>query len=184
MALPDTTKVFRVPGRLAINPTNLATAFPHGGTAIGASSQIRIVTGIEEARVTAEEFGGQAVEAILGKRDFYMSCLLREWDNDALSTLYGSDATTGASGDKLVSWPGTDRGGYQLSNRSVKLVFTADRQTEHPSLLIYKAIPLYAEFEALRLTIVSELTMPAVFLGIRDGSSRVAALGLLSDLSL
>ena len=95
-----------------------------------------------------------------------------------------SDLTTGASGDKVLNWPGTNRGGYQLSGRSVKLVFTADRQTEHPSLLIYKAIPLYAEFEALRLTILSELTMPAVFLGIRDASSRVAAMGLLSDLTL
>ena len=184
MSLPATTKIFRVPGRLAITPTALSAAFPHGGTAIGASSRIRIVTGLEEARVTAEEFSGQAVEAILGKRDFFMSCLLRQWDNDALSTLYGQDATTGSSGDKLISWPGTNRGGYQLSNRAVKLVFTANRQTEHPSLLIYKAIPLYAEFEALRLTIVSELTMPAVFLGIRDASSRVAAMGLLSDLTL
>ena len=184
MSATDTTKVYRVPGRLAINPTDLSTAFPHGGTEIGASSQIRIITGIEEARVTAEEFSGQSVEAILGKRDFFMSCLLRQWDNDALSTLYGQDATTGASGDKVLNWPGTNRGGYQLSGRSVKLVFTADRQTEHPSLLIYKAIPLYAEFEALRLTILSELTMPAVFLGIRDASSRVAAMGLLSDLTL
>ena len=184
MALPDATKIYRVPGRLAIDPTNLATAFPHGGTALGIASKMRIITGIEESRVTAEEFGGQTVEAILGKRDFFMSALLRQWDNDAIGMLFGDDSSAGASGDKIVSWPGTDRSGYQLSGRSVKLVFTADRQTEHPSLLIYKAMPLYAEAEALRLTVLSELAMPVVFLGIRDGSSRVAAMGLLSDLSL
>ena len=184
MATPDTTKIYRVPGRLCINPTNLGTAFPHGGTAIGVASQMRIVTGLEEARITAEEFSGQAVEAVLGKRDFFMSALLRQWDNDAIATLFGSDATTGASGDKVINWPGTDRGGYQLSARSVKLCFTADRVTEHPSLLIYKAVPLYAEAEALRLTVLAELAMPVVFLGLRDGSSRVASMGLLSDLSL
>ena len=184
MALPDATKIFRVPGRLCIDPTDLSTAFPHGGTAIGIASQIRVVTGIEEARVTAEELGGQAVEAILGKRDFVLGCLLRQWDNDAIGTLFGSDATTGSSGDKVINWPGTDRAGYQLSARSVKLCFTADRQTEHPSLLVYKAIPLVAEAEAMRLTVLAELVMPAVLLGIRDSSSRVAAMGLLSDLSL
>ncbi len=184
MALPNATQILRVPGRLCINPTDLSAAFPHSGTAIGIASQIRIITGIEEARVTAEEFGGQAVEAILGKRDYFLGCLLRQWDNDAIGMLFGDDSSAGASGDRIISWPGTDRAGYQLSGRSVKLCFTADRQTEHPSVLVYKAIPLYAEAEALRLTVLAELAMPVVFLGIRDGSSRVAAMGLLSDLSL
>ena len=184
MALPDATKILRVPGQLCINPTNLGIAFPHGGTAIGVASQMRILTGLEESRVTAEEFGGQAVEAVLGKRDFFISALLRQWDNDALAMLFGSDASAGASGDKVINWPGTDRGGYKLSSRSVKLCFTADRFTEQPSVLIYKAIPLYAEQEALRLTVLRELAMPVVFLGVRDGSSRVASMGLLSDLSL
>ena len=122
--------------------------------------------------------------AMFGKRDFFISALLRQWDNDAIAMLFGSDASAGASGDKVINWPGTDRGGYKLSSRSVKLCFTADRFTEQPSVLIYKAIQLYAEQEALRLTVLRELAMPVVFLGIRDGSSRVASMGLLSDLSL
>lgn len=183
MALPDATKIFRVPGRLCIDPTNLATAFPHGGTALGIASQIRVVTGLEEASITAEEFGGQAVDVLLMQRDFFMTTLLRQWDNDAINTLF-PNTSAGASGDKVINWPGSNRSGYLLSNRTVKLCFTADRQTEHPSVIIYKAIPLPEEQEALRLTVLAELAMPAVFLGIRDGSSRVAAWGLLSDLSL
>ncbi len=35
MGTTDVSQVLRVPGRLCINPTNLATAWPHGGTGLG-----------------------------------------------------------------------------------------------------------------------------------------------------
>ncbi len=182
MASPNAANIYRASGKLAINPSNLATAWPHGGTGLGVCSQIRLMAGLEEARVTAEEYGGQAVDAVLRQGDLMVSTLMRQWSDDALDAIFPN--TTAGTSARVVNWPGTNRSGLLMTGRAVVLAFTADRQTEHPSLLLYKAIPLVAMQAELRLTVLRELSVPVIFLGVRDSSSRVASMGLLSDLSL
>lgn len=182
MATPNAAQIYRASCRVAINPTDLATAWPHGGTGLGVCSQIRLMTGLDEERVRAEEFGNQAVDTVLRQGDLMVATLVRQWSDDALATVFPN--TTAGSAARVINWPGASRSGTLMTGRAVKLLFTADRQTEHPSLIVYKAIPLVSIQAELRLTVLRELDVPIIFLGVRDGSSRIASMGVLSDLSL
>jgi len=183
MSTLSAANIFRTPGRLAINPTNLSTGFPHGGTAIGVCNKIRFIISQSNPKVRAEEFGGQAVEAVFIPSDIVLACNIRSKDNDAIETLFSSTAT-GASGNRVISWPGSTRAGMLQSSRAVSLIFTPENTLEHPAIIIYNALPLVSIASEMRLSILQESVFPAIFLGLRDGTSRVAQMGILGDLTL
>jgi len=179
----DVSQVLRVPGRLCINPTDLATAWPHGGTGLGVVGSIVLEPTSTYQRITAEEFGAEVVDVLDLGETWVLGALCRAWgDNTVLSTLFPSTAT-GASGDKVVNYPGSYRAGTLRSSASVKLCFTP-RDNRNPGLLLYKALPLVEEASRLRLGAFNELTIPVLFIGIRDSSARQISIGVLGDLSL
>ena len=64
MATARVRDILRIPGRLVINPTNLNSAFPHGGTELGLTRDAEMRFGITTSLVTAEEWGQAPVEAV------------------------------------------------------------------------------------------------------------------------
>ncbi len=182
MAAKTHTNIHKVTGQLCVGPTDLGTAFPHGGTALGAFHKFHIRHGLTYAPVVAEEYA-QAVEFVLVQDNLRVGCFIRGWDNDALATVFPNTTVGGSSGDRVINWPGANATGTLRASSGVKLLFTADR-SDLPSLIVYRAVPLIDEQESLKLSILRELQMPVVFEGLRDGSGRVAAMGRLEDLSL
>ena len=178
MAVADVTKVFRVPGKLAINPTDLTTAFPHGGTALGVATRVRIERTEPRTMVRAEEFGQEVVEVIRGGVTVVVGCMMRQWDSDVLSTIFPD-----TSGTTVNGLPATTRAGSLMSADSIKLLYAAENP-DNPSILIYKAIPLIQETAELRFGVVNELTIPTLWLALRDASNRTYSIGKIGDLTL
>jgi len=179
MAVADVTKVYRVPGKLAINPTNLATAFPHGGTALGVATRVRIERTEPRTMVRAEEFGQEVVEVVRGGETLILGVMLRQWDSDVLSAIFPD-----TSGTTVNGLPATTRAGSLMTDNTAKLIFTPDNQTDHPGIILYKAVPLVEETAELKFGVVRELVIPTLWLALRDASNRFYSVGKIGDLSL
>lgn len=183
MGTSDKTKVYRIPGRLAHTPTNLGTAFPHGGTALGITSSVRLEYSIEYLENIDPEKGGHA-EVIEGPATVRLYVMMRQWDNDTISKIFPHSAV-GSSTNRIARYPGTIRPGRLLSGSAITpLIWTPNNATTHPTILLYKALPMLSQPFTLRMSAFSELALAVEFVGIRDASSRVFDMGLLSDLSL
>lgn len=183
MAASSATQVVRVTGKLVINPTNLAAAFPYGGTELGAARKIALKTSYPQDDIRAEEFGGELVEAIeLGPDDVSIAALLRQWDADVISTIFPATLAPG-DGTKTIDIPGSFRAGGLASSRSVKLLFAAIDSTK-PSVIIYRALPMLDPSGVLELSIFSEAALLVKFRGVRDASGRIARMNKIGNLAL
>ena len=187
MSARDATKIIRVPGRLAVAPTNLATAFPHGGTELGAVRAVALRLRQRDFDVVAEEFD-EVVETVHGAmRVVGLACLLRQFDDTVIAKVFPSTSTGSSSGSKVIDIPGTARAGRLASATAVKYVFTPDNQTDHQAIILYKAdAALETDGAEIMCHMMQERVLPVVFKPIRDTSSpaRVCKIGKLADLSL
>lgn len=185
MASPDTSKVYRVQGRIAIGATNFATAFPHGGTALGDSVGYALDLGYEYVRVPAEEFGGSS-EIILMERDVEFAVVMRNvWDTDWLSNMF-PDHVSQSGGD--VVRMGTGISGRTLSGSTVKISFSPNDEDTHPGFIIYQAVPMVAiRGEPVQFSAQDEMVTACRFVGLLD-TSRSPDLsgewGLVEDLNV
>lgn len=178
MGTLDLTKVIRTTGRLAISPTDLGTAYPHGGTDLGAVTSVMVLPGIETVDIRAEEFGGEVVETILAGQNPVLVADLRQWlDSDAAGTTWPNTSTT------KVLHPSSNRAGYKMSGDAVSVIFTPDNTTAHPAVLFYKAIPIARPEAELPLSVTREMRHPVAFKGIRNGSGLTYEIDLLANLT-
>lgn len=191
MASPDTTKSLMVTGQLAYGCTDLATAWPHGGTGLGLVGSLFFEPPEGVVRLVAEEDNATHALLYVGG-DAVLGASLEGWDDSVAGGVLGPlfpSRLEHASGRYVLEWPGsTGTGRTQLLPGSTvpllsPLVFTATNP-EHPSLILYKAAPLIEASTRLRLSSVRTLSVPLLFVGTPDGTGRVAALGRLTDLSL
>lgn len=181
----DVSKVKRTPVRLAITPTNLGTAFPYGGTALGAARAVGFVVESPVYPIANEERGGLA-EVVKGPVQCRLACILRQWSDSVVSTLFAEAFTGSSSGTKGVLVPGSNsysRPGSLLSNRAVKLIVSA-YDSAVPSILIYKAVPVLVRETTIGRGPFAERAYEAVFHGMLDSSNRLYAEALLADMTL
>ena len=183
MSIPNIDDILRVPGRLCIDPTNLAIAYPHGGIGIGVIRNILVKQASVSYSVTAEEFGKETVDMVYGGETWVLGAVLRSYDKDAIQKLF-PNTSLGVSGQRVISHPGATREGHLLSSRTVKLLFSPDDTTNHPMVLLHKAAPLVEETAEFNLSLAQELGLAIMFVGLRDASNRVIAIGIGSDLTL
>lgn len=183
MATEDVTRCLSVPGRLAYAPTQggLLTAFPHGGTALGAIADVAVQREEEFYIETAEEYG-QDVGAVRGRERWALAFTLVQYDPDALALIYNTSTTSVA--------------GYQ-SAKTVKesvigavtplspIVFSP-YDTDQPAVLIYAPIP-YTGNAAQKLDLVIDkgLEIAIVLLATRHSTiGRVISIDKLEQLNL
>lgn len=181
MAAADPTLVWRAPGALYLNPTNLV-APPYGGTALGLvhAYDLRPIT--REDPVVAEEYGGETTETVFLGRDWRLVATIRAWDNDALAALPWTTAA-GLSGKRVVTEPGTHIAGDLGTAKAGKLLFAA-RDSRAPSFVLYRAIPQLEESARLRFEITNELNIPVVWRALRGAGGNSVQIGVLGDLTL
>jgi hypothetical protein len=186
MSTPDPNRVYRVTGRLyaGVNPASLGNAGNnYGGTPLGLINRIAISPNLDHERIFALEYGRTA-DLILLERDFEVAFALRDWDYESLALLFPN--TTTVSTRKVVIFPGgTVQTGQTMAGPMGRtILFAADRATEHPSLLLYNAVPLLDPLEPIRLSFQSEQQIRMSFLALPGaaGGAKCAAWGLLADL--
>lgn len=186
MATANVRSVMRVPGRLCINPTNIANDFPHGGTALGLTRDVEFRIGITTGIVTAEEWGNIPVEAIKTAEACVLACVLREWDDDAIGAMFVNTSISSAGDRSILSRVATDgvRAGALLSAKAAVVVFSPLAPDDHPMIIIRKGLPLVDETAMLQASLAEEFGIAVVWQGIPDSSERLYDIGKRGDLSL
>jgi len=120
VATPAVTQALRVPGKLSYGPSDLTSAYPHGGTGLGLVRDIRLTRDVvAERRIRATEYGGETVEALVPGQEWVISFLLRGFDNDAISTVFPNTFTGATDSLEGIREPGTIRAGELLSDQAV-----------------------------------------------------------------
>lgn len=185
MGTPDVARILAgVPGRLCVGPMNLATAFPHGGTALGLVRELAVRVLTARAEVVAEEFGAEAVEQVyLGQR-WALVGTMRSLDDDMVQRLFPATATGTTTQHRVISYPGTARAGDLRSASSVVLCFSPDDLDRHPMVLFHRALPLVEEQAELQARLDQEAGFAFAFLAIRATDGRAVSLGQREDLTL
>lgn len=175
MATPDARQIIRLDGgSLCIDPTDLATDYPHGGTALGLIRDGEFRYGERARLVHAEEFGRVAVEGFRIQESPVLSAVFRTWDDDVLSNIF-PDTTAGTSGGRVIRGnvsANAQRGG-NLSDLAVTLCFSPRSPDQHPFILIYSAIPVFIQTPAFGLRVGEEVGTAVGFYGIPDASGRL-----------
>jgi len=183
MSQANPRNVLKIKGSFVKDPTDLTIAFPHGGTALGLAKEIVWEPNIEHFDIIAEEFGGEVTESIALGHVPIIGAVLRGFDNDAISALF-PHSSVGASGFQKIEYPGTLRAGRGQADNSFKLLFSPKDTERHNFIIFYNAIPMPDIAASMQLSIDIEFGIAVMFKGIRDGTSRVYAIGRKGDLTL
>ena len=179
-------RVIRAPGRLAVEPTDLALPFPHGGVSCG---RVRAVVlqplGGVGFRVMSEGLG-EPTDILKPSQRFVFTCFLRGWDDAALAALWPDQTNVGAvSGHAIFEVPGRAVPGESaIEDRARLILFEPDDPVAAPSVLIYRGIPDWRDASQLMFQRTDELGMPLVVECMRGGDGRTISVGRLSDLTL
>jgi hypothetical protein len=186
MATASPKDILRVPGRLCLDPTDLSTAFPHGGTALGVTRVAAWAGGERGVPITAEEYGGVTVEAVHSIETAAFSCIYRAWDKDALAATL-VDTVAGGTTARQV-WQArvqTDdvRPGTLLSTKA-GILYWSPLADAHPGLLVYHALPMPEAASRLQFSAIEPFEIAAVWHASPDDQGRLFAIGLRDDLSI
>lgn len=184
MGSPDVLRVINVPGRLCYGPSSLATAFPHGGTAIGTTRAGKLIRYATEKEIRDEAFGTEIRDVVLSGENYAFACILREWDDDAIALMFPNTAAGAVSQHKVVETPGSNRPGLLLSAKKVVLLFSPDDPERVPATLLYAALPRIAKQQEWDTAFGKRWETTVSFTAVRDSSSRIHKTGMLKDLAL
>lgn len=177
-------RVLRAPGRLVVAPTDLAAAFPHGGTELGAVRGATLTPLDEPYNVEFEGLGdiGDVLEP--GHR-LRFNVTVRGWDDDVLRLLFPDHYEAGAvTSHALFSIPGTRGVGTSDLPHGVELLFVPDDTVHAPCCLMHLAVPDWQDGAQFVWQRGDELTMPLAFELLQDDSGRIFQVGRLEDLTL
>ena len=170
-------------GRLCAAPSSLTTAFPHGGTALGSVRDVIFRPRAKTGFVTAEEFGGETIEAVQGGESPFLACILRGMDNDMISRVWPNSAAGSVSTDRVISAPGSNAPGRKRSDDSFALLFSPNDTANGRALIIFKALPIIIEDADIVFHKREESGVSVVFRAIRNSNGKLYQFGRLEDLS-
>jgi hypothetical protein len=185
----DLDAVLRQPGRFVANPSDLSAAFPYGGTYLGRAA--RGCTTDIDMRVTplvcTDEQGPEPYdELFVGLGEISVLAELTEWNTDALQLAFPA-MTASATGERLVTLPGTLVPGLLLSSEALTtLLYAPYNASEHRSVLLRKVT--YHLEGPIPMRDLAETRVAVRFRIHRDTSKADAqertVIGLLSNLTL
>ena len=181
MAAIDINTAFLASGRLAYGCTDLATAFPHGGTALGLVGNIYVFAQAESKAMLAEETNAASEVLWLGG-DVTVSGTLNGWDNDALAFFNPNSSVV--SGATVVEWPGSDVVPGAPVATYANFVFSP-RNTDHPGVVLDLVAPVPEVNARLALSAYRFAEFPFVVVGLPHATTgRVGRMGKFSALVL
>jgi len=186
VATPSASGILKIPGRICVNPTNLAGTYPFGGTALGTVRDVEFIPNVKTRPVVAEEWGGVPCEVVYAGEAAVLSIVFRTWDVDAIAALF-LDTFSGATTARRVARgrATTDgvRAGALLSSKAA-VVYYAPEADQHPGVLLYRAAPMLEPSQRVSFALTKETGIVAVWAALPDASGRTFAMGLRKDLNL
>lgn len=190
MAAKDPLTAMRAPGRICLAPTDLSTAYPHGGTDVGLVRDVRLVRRDFRYPIRGEEFGRRVefVDAVLAGEGYLLTFASRGW-NDAAWNAFLPNTAVGTNGGKRgIQFPNARPAGMLATDQQVALLFSPTEPLAHPAVLFPAAIPLGAEERQFSFgrRPEEELVLLCGFAAIRSNANAGSAVqvNLLEDLDL
>lgn len=184
MSLLDPNSSLRVPGRLVADPTNVATAFPHGGTSLGLVRAISFRPGYLTEGLPFEEYGGKIGELIDGGESTRLGVVLVGFDDDMTSRIFPETSVGGGAGKRGLKSSDATRAGRLGSASGFKLLFSPRDTANHPALILYNAVANFEEAGEIALGTEENVGIALVFEALRDTSKRDWQLQRLQDIDL
>ena len=189
MAEPRSSNIRELPGDLVINPTDLTVPSPYGGTKLGEVRAKIFRFGIKTTMSTAEELGNITVEGRYVGEAAIFAAILREFDADAIETIFPNTPVGQAGRDPVIEFDPTEVGlepGLKLSTSAVKLLFVPRAIEEHEHVLLYLAMPAIEETAELRCAFQQEIGIAVFFVGIPSAAAgmKVYQIGKRTEISL
>tara|TARA_R110002110_G_scaffold291644_2_gene505603 strand:+ start:71 stop:619 length:549 start_codon:yes stop_codon:yes gene_type:complete len=180
-----------VPGRiscqLAGQTFNLATAYPHGGTALGLLRDVQIRRSEGRFDLIGEEFGQEIIDEVYMAESWVMAFALRGMDDDALGAVFPNTFTGAVTKTKGIAYPGTTRSpGSLRSSSAVRVLFTPDDSENHNAVYFPNAIPQVAEGLSIDFVRATELMIACAFRGLRfnDAQGSLCQIARIKDITL
>ena len=112
---------------------------------------------------------------------------LRQYDAGALSAIFRTSGAGSSSGDPTATLSSVTGvvGASALRKVLVAPGIPGESvRTDQPGLLLYSALGLPVPDEEVRMSVLYEAVMPAVFMALADSSNRIAYWGKLEDMTL
>ncbi len=186
MSTANVRNVEFIPGKLIVDPTDLTTTDPYGGTEIGLTRMHIWDPHVRTAKYTGMEHGGIVTEvSYQGEQPVFLA-ILREFDDDALNKIFANTVwgpTTGKRGIRY--YPGDSdysQPGYLLSNKALKLLFVPKSPNQHRAILLWNAIAAPQEDFRISLKASEEVGLPIAFYAGVDSSKRCYDWMMLADM--
>ena len=184
MAAGSASRTIKAPGRVVVNPTDLSTAYPYGGTEVGRTNAAVWLPQGTMFRVESEGLG-EATDVLEANNRCAFACFVRGWDDDAIAKFFSGNYTAGSVSQHAVfSEPGTTTPGQSALSRAVILLYVPDDVIHVPAMLVYRGVPEWTDGAELALQRGSELGLPVTLDCIRDTNDNILSVGRLADLSL
>ena len=184
MTAPNLAALLRVPGRLIVSPTDFLAASPYGGTILGMVRGVEVRMDIRSNLVTAEEWGGVTTEVVYAGETVVLAAILREWDSDAVASVFPYAASGAATGRRVASQT-VDAGTRAGTRRTAAgIVFAPLAADAHPWVYFPAAIPLLDQSVRFGLGLDQEAGFGAVWHAVPDDSGRVYQIGFRPDLTV
>ena len=190
MAGVDPSRIQFIKGTLIASPTDLSAASPYGGTILGMVRDVAFHPGGESPVITAEEWGGAAVEVLQGSSEARLALFLRTLDPDAIAAGVPT-SEAGESGERpWIYQPGksdadTHRPGRRLSeSHGITLCVAPRAPDRQPFLVLYRAVPTIPTGSMIRIAQNQEVGIPLVWRGLLDDAGRVFAFARREDITL
>jgi len=161
-------ELLRSPGRLCVNPTDLSTDYPHGGTDLGNIRKCFSRPVLRYYRVRAEEFGGRMVERTHFAEGEIVSVVFRGMNDEALQRSFPNSEEGDTTGHRLLFSPAADddnenRDGTRDSERAFSLCFSPDDRDNGVTVLLQKCLPMLEESYQLALQAKVDVEHAVVF---------------------
>lgn len=184
MVIARQDNVLHIPGRLIAAPTDLTIASPFGGTELGMASDVIFRPNLRRKEIRAEEFGGEITDFVKTGQAPQLGMFIRGFDEDMILKVFDGSSKSTLTGKPQIDYPTDAAPGTLASATGIVLLYAADNTEDHPSILLYNALPLIEEVTEIKFSIKDEFGIPVLFYGVRDATNRIYQMRLLEDLVL
>jgi hypothetical protein len=182
------TELAGVPGTLLVSDAAFtsfqSTAAPFGGTAVGLVMDTRVSVVTAELEIPAEEYGIELVDTIHGGEIYAVTFAVRSWDPDAIKWSRGS-AVGARTGKRYIDTGVAPKAGYRMSDAfgHLRVVFLPDDTANHPTLVMYRAIPRRPKTMEVQLQNRVTMALGMGFTAVRTAANPPVRWGMLADLT-
>lgn len=189
----EARSALRVPGRLALDCTDLALAWPHGGVGLGKVADVILEPVGHPYPVTDEARGFAAIGFLEHSGAWKATAIAQGWDVDAVAAAF-ADGAPGAVSQRGAVLGGTTPAGTDRTGDARVLVFTPEGgeqaldpsrpEPRAPFWFLRRAFCALQESAALRFGWDDVFGVPVVFYSLHDASGLTLQGGQRGDVSL